>query len=72
MQKRMTMNEVITEIQVVSFPPGEKDRVEKARDLDHARRICHHRAADNPLIQQRTITVTPWILVENHAKPWPA
>lgn len=63
------MDEVRTETEVVYFPMGSPDRTRKAKDLEDARRICRELTAHNPLIQQRTITATPWRVVENHAAP---
>ena len=61
------MSEVRTETEVMYFPMGSPDRTRKAKDLEDARRICAELAAHNPLIRQRTITSTPWRVVENHA-----
>ncbi len=63
------MDEIRTETEVVYFPPDGPDRTRKAKDLEDARRICATLLDSNPLIQQRTITVTPWRVIENHAGP---
>ena len=65
------MDEVRTETEVVYFPPGQPTKRRKVTDLKTARSFCDQVVPHgcNPIIQQRTVTVTEWRIVENYALP---
>jgi hypothetical protein len=65
------MAETSTETEVVYFPPLQPTKRKKVADLAAARAFCEQIEPHgcNPLIQQRTVTVSEWVVVENWAMP---
>jgi hypothetical protein len=53
------------ETRVTYFPPTGGIKHLMAKDLDDARHVCEMKDDCAPMIEQRTITVTDWVIVEN-------
>jgi hypothetical protein len=55
----------VIETRVTYFPSDKSISVKSAKDLIDARRICDEHVNDAPLIEQREVIATDWVIVEN-------